>query len=188
MDIETLVNRYSNELKSYYIEYENDLRSLLSRSIRSSNFLQIGRELKSLAGRLGARIAKAGQRAIRDYVLDYLFEQKQKGADLTFNVVQSIAKATTRREFYTNLVHEHFSTADRTARAEDRTRLTDDEILQLVQELRPQVRKLKRMLKIARENYSDHWRNSSLRAEANEFQKLVNDEIAKNKMLETDSV
>lgn len=146
-----ILKTYRKELTDYYKIYEQSLYSAIHIPITEPTGKDLHGTLKSLAGGLGARIGKAGQRAKRALVFRELLNAKENGADLTFHKVQHIGAATTGSRFISKEVIKHFSTKGRTARRQDRTQMTDEETEALIHAIAPQVEMLNEALIAIRE-------------------------------------
>lgn len=146
-----LLRAYSEELDHYYQIYQQSLTSAITTPIAEPTGKDIHSTLKSLAGGLGARIGKAGQRAKRALVFRKLLKAKEEGADLTFHKVQYIGAATAGSRFISKEVVKHFSTTGRSTRIEDRSQMTQEETEGLITAIKPQVDALTQALVQIRE-------------------------------------
>lgn len=158
-----ILAQYTDDLTTYYDLYAHQLDLLFKDGLSNEEFMKTGRQLKSIAGGLGARIGKAGQRAKRQFVFNELVAAQEKGADLTFHKVQAIAKATTGRHFNNNVVHKTFSTEGRTARLVDRNTMTEKETQTLIDAIQPNLDALVVLLAEKREKHAQHWQDSPKR-------------------------
>lgn len=164
MTMNEILAQYEDNLTTYYAIYAEGLSSLLKEGVTSEDYLKIGQRLKSIAGGLGARTGKAGQRAKRSLVFNALLQAKNtEQADLTFHKVQQIARATTGRHFNNTLVHKHFSTQGRTSKEIDRTTMSEEQTQQLIHAIEPEVELLRLMLEEIRLKKSVEWQNSAKR-------------------------
>ena len=146
-----LLKTYREELDHYYQIYVQSLIAAITNPITEPTGKDIHGTLKSLAGGLGARIGKAGQRAKRALVFRELLKAKEAGADLTFHKVQHIGAATAGSRFISNEVVKHFSTSGRSTRIEDRSQMTEEETEDLIHAIYPQVEALTQALVQIRE-------------------------------------
>lgn len=160
MTMNEILAQYTDDLTTYYDLYANQLNLLFKDGLSNEDYLQTGRQLQSIAGGLGARIGKAGQRAKRQFVFNELVTAKNQGADLTFHKVQTIAQATTGRHFNNNEVHKNFSTEGRTARLIDRNTMTEEETQALIDAIQPKLNALVVLLAEKREKHAQYWQSS----------------------------
>ncbi len=83
MTMNEILAQYEDDLTTYYEIYADSLSNLLKEGVTNEDYLKIGQQLKSIAGGLGARTGKAGQRAKRSLVFNALLQAKKtEQADL----------------------------------------------------------------------------------------------------------
>lgn len=158
--IKDLLKKYDEELALYYQTYEENLTIILYNPISKPRGKELHRYLKSQAGALGARIGKAGQRAKREFVFHELLKAKENGADLTFHKVQHIGQATAGSRFINKEVVKNFSSPGRTARIEDRSKMTQEQTQSLIEQIAPQVDILNEALEQIRNKKNEAFKQS----------------------------
>lgn len=161
-----IVESYATSAKSAYEDYVDTLShagrtetgridpaSVANGAIRS--------EIQRAAGKLGAQLAAASKRAIRDTLFAALETARREGADITPTVALHAAERVIGRGISMQAANKKFGKPGRTAT--HKSLIGEEDLAALEEAVKREIHALRKELNRIREHYRQHWIESSQR-------------------------
>lgn len=166
-DLGHIEQSFDAAVAAAYADYADKLRQTgrpLGWALLSVEMLTNGdvkRDVKRAGGQLGAVVAAASKRAVRDLLFAALERAKRDGADITPTIAVRTAERVLGRGVSLRAANQVFGVPGRTAA--DKSLLTADDSAELEAQIGADVVRLRARLTEIRERHQMQWRRSSAR-------------------------